>query len=50
MGLLTSAMEAFRDDAYRLEAINENIKDVKISIDLKKIKAVLKEHSKQLES
>lgn len=50
MELLTSEMEAFRDDVNRLEAINENIKDVKISIDLKEIKAVLKEHSKQLES
>ncbi len=50
MELLTSEMEAFRDDVNRLEAINENIKDVKISIDLKEIKTVLKEHSKQLES
>jgi len=50
MELLTSEMEAFRDDVNRLEAINEKIKDVKISIDLKEIKAVLKEHSKQLEN
>ena len=50
MELLTSEMEAFRDDVNRLEAINKNIKDVKISIDLKEIKAVLKEHSTQLES
>ncbi len=50
MELLTSEMEAFRDDVNRLEAINENIKDVKISIDLKEIKTVLKEHSKQLDN
>lgn len=50
MELLTSEMEAFRDDVNRLEAINENIKDVKISIDLKEIKSFLKEHGRQLES
>lgn len=50
MELLTSEMEAFRYDVNRLETINENIKDVKISIDLKEIKTVLKEHSKQLEN
>lgn len=50
MELLTSEMEAFRNDVNRLEAINNHMKDVKVSIDLKEIKTVLKEHSKQLES
>lgn len=50
MELLTSEMEAFRNDVNRLEAINENLKDVKLSIDLKEIKSVLTEHGKQLET
>ncbi|WP_136469004.1 DUF6730 family protein [Flagellimonas onchidii] len=50
MELLTSEMEAFRNDVNRLEAINENLMDVKISIDLKEIKSVLKEHGEQLKN
>ena len=50
MELLTSEMEAFRNDVNRLEAINNHMKDVKVSIDLKEIKTVLKKHSTQLEN
>jgi len=49
MELLTSEMEAFRSDVNRLETINERIKDLKVSIDLKELKTALMEHSNQLE-
>jgi hypothetical protein len=49
MELLTSEIEAFRSDVNRLETINERIKDLKVSIDLKELKAALMEHNNQLE-
>jgi hypothetical protein len=48
MELLTSELEAFQDDVNRLEAINNQLKDVKISIDLQELKSILQEHSTQL--
>ena len=49
MELLTSEMEAFRSDVNRLETINERIKDLKLSIDLKELKNALMKHNNQLE-
>jgi len=49
MEQLTSEMEALRSDVNRLETINERIKDLKVSIDLKELKTALMEHSNQLE-
>ena len=41
MELLTSELEEFRDDVNRLEVINDQIKDVKVAIDLSEIKTKL---------
>lgn len=48
MELLTSEMETFRGDVNRLEVINDRIKDLKVSIDLKELKAELKEYNSEL--
>ena len=48
MELLTSEMEEFRSDVNRLEAINDQIKDVKVAIDLSEIKPLLEEYNGQL--
>ena len=48
MELLTSEMETFRGDVNRLEVINDRIKDLKVSIDLKELKAALKEYNSEL--
>ncbi|WP_340063952.1 DUF6730 family protein [Ascidiimonas aurantiaca] len=49
MEVLTSEMEAFRSDVDRLEKINDQLKDTEVSIDVKEIKALLKEHQAGLE-
>lgn len=48
MELLTSEMEEFRSDVNRLETINDQIKDVKVAIDLSEIKPLLDEYNTQL--
>lgn len=49
MEVLTSEMEAFRDDVNRLEEINDQLKDVRVFIDLREIKVLLKEHNDRLQ-
>ena len=48
MELLTSEMEEFRDDVNRLEAINDQIRDTKMAIDLSEIKPLLEAYNDQL--
>ena len=48
MELLTSELEEFRDDVNRLEVINDQIKDVKVAIDLSEIKPILEAYNEQL--
>lgn len=48
MELLTSELEEFRDDVNRLETINNQIKDLKVAIDLSEIKPLLEEYNKEL--
>ena len=47
--LLTSEMEGFQSDVNRLETIHENLKNLKVSIDLKELKSELREYHAQLE-
>lgn len=47
--LLTSEMEGFQSDVNRLETINENLKSLKVSIDLKELKSELHDYHSQLE-
>lgn len=48
MELLTSEMEGFQDDVNRLEAVNNSLKDLKVSIDIKELKDELQDHRNQL--
>jgi len=48
MELLTSELEEFRGDVNRLEVINDQIKDVKVAIDLSEIKPLLEAYNRQL--
>lgn len=48
MELLTSEMEEFRSDVNRLETINDQIRDTKVSIDLSEIKPLLETYNDQL--
>ncbi|MGY5848385.1 DUF6730 family protein [Salegentibacter sp. HM20] len=48
MELITSELEEFRDDVNRLGAINDQIRDTKVAIDLSEIKPLLEAYNEQL--
>lgn len=45
--LLSNEMEGFQDDVNRLEVVNNNLKGLKVAIDLKELKAELSDHHTQ---
>ncbi|WP_417359680.1 DUF6730 family protein [Galbibacter sp.] len=47
--LLTFEMERFQGDVKRLETINENMKNIKVSIDLDELKSELGDYHAHLE-